>query len=50
MYVCEACFNFLKTIYTPKQLKKIEQISNVQKEKIQCLSSYHKKLVDGFKS
>ncbi len=50
MYVCETCFNFLKSIYTVKQLKKIQVIPKDQNSGLQCLSSYHKKLVDSFKS
>ena len=50
MYVCETCFNFMKSIYTVKQLKKIKVISKGQESGLQCLSNYHKKLVDSFKS
>lgn len=50
MYVCETCFNFLKSIYSVKQLKKIRVIGKDEDSGSQCLSSYHKKLVDSFKS
>lgn len=50
MLVCDKCYKFLKTIYTNKQLKKINIIPPDQKENIHCLSNYHNKLVDSFKS
>ncbi len=39
MYVCETCFNFLKSIYTVKQLKKIQVIPKDQNSGLQCLCS-----------
>ena len=49
MYVCKTCYKFFQTIYDKKKLKKLEIIDD-KKEKIQCNSNYHKKLVDSFKS
>jgi hypothetical protein len=50
MYVCKTCYKFFQTIYDNKKLKKLEIIDDNKKEKIQCNSNYHKKLVDSFKS
>jgi hypothetical protein len=50
MQVCEICFKFFQTIYDNKKIKKITIIPNEQKENLQCNSSYHKKLVDSFKT
>lgn len=48
--VCETCYNFLKSIYGSKQMKKIHKIEFNKESKTQCLSNYHNKLVDSFKS
>jgi hypothetical protein len=37
-------------MYDNKKLKKLEIIDENKKDKIQCNSNYHKKLVDGNKS
>lgn len=50
LYACETCFNFLQSIYNKKQMKKIIKISIENDTNIQCMSSYHKKLVDSFKT
>ncbi len=50
MHVCETCYKFFQTIYDNKKIKKLMIISDEQKDKIQCNSSYHKKLVDSFKT
>lgn len=50
LYACETCFKFLQSISNKKQMKKINKISSENNRNIQCMSSYHKKLVDSFKT
>ena len=50
LYACETCFNFLQSIYNKKQMKNINKISSENDRNIQCMSNYHKKLVDSFKT
>ncbi len=50
MQVCKTCYKFFETIYDNKKLKKLTIIPENMEEKNQCNSSYHKKLVDSFKS
>lgn len=50
MQVCKTCYKFFQTIYDNKKMKKLKIITDEQEEKIQCNSSYHKKLVDSFKT
>jgi hypothetical protein len=50
MQVCKTCYKFFQTIYDNKKIKKLTIIPDGEEENIQCNSSYHKKLVDSFKS
>jgi hypothetical protein len=50
MQVCKTCYKFFQTIYDNKKIKKLTIIPDDEEENIQCNSSYHKKLVDSFKS
>lgn len=50
MQICKTCYKFFQTIYDNKKMKKLTIIPDDQDVKFQCNSSYHKKLVDGFKT
>lgn len=50
MYVCNICYKFFQTMYDNKKIKKLKIIGEDEKEKVHCNSSYHKKLVDSFKT
>jgi hypothetical protein len=50
MQVCKTCYKFFQTIYDNKKIKKLKIIPEEQEETLQCYSSYHKKLVDSFKT
>lgn len=45
MDVCTVCYKFLQTIYDRKKMKEVRL-----DESRPCMSSYHKKLTDSFKS
>jgi hypothetical protein len=58
--VCPICYKFLQSIYDKKRMKYVRKISVVNNEASDgaitaskskdCLSLYHKKLTDNFKS
>lgn len=43
--VCPVCYKFFQSIYDKKKMKEVRL-----DESNQCMSSYHKKLTDSFKS
>lgn len=43
--VCPVCYKFLHTVYDKKRMKEVRL-----DESRPCMSSYHKKLIDSFKS
>jgi len=45
MDVCPVCYKFLQTVYDKKKMKEVRL-----EESRPCMSSYHKKLTDSFKS
>lgn len=45
MDVCPVCYKFLQSIYDRKKMREVRLDENKP-----CMSSYHKKLTDSFKS